>query len=217
MVAYGTIATWQPVVERTRLRFPRQAMDGWLYTSNTYQNIRNCQRRQQEELAQCLRYFRAFEPGEARIAFDQPAYGGAEFSHIVLPASVPIFVRSGNEELNEALTGEFSSANPAWESTLQVYRWYFAGVTHRRFPRMSAEGWLWVLDAGFRQPESQCPAATQRILDHCMTMDYLKPQQAMACVELGHYPFGAADSALGFLVPVFVKPQEGCIEEVTGR
>lgn len=205
MVTCGAITSWQPVVERTRLRFPELAQGGWLYLSNTYQNIGHNEGKQRDEILRCQNYHRVFEPEDMEIRFDLPAYGGAEFSHIVLPASAPIFARSGDPELTAALTAEFSADNAAWASTVQVYTWYFAGVTHKRFPQMAQDGWLWVLDAGFRHPEREYHTSCRKIFDHCMNLSYLQPTQVKACPELGHYPFGTPESALGFLVPVFIR------------
>lgn len=205
MVSTDDIRAYQPIIERTRLRFPRLAGQGWLYLTNTYRGIQSSREHQKQETELCMRYGRVFDPRDIQIRFDLPAYGGAEFAHVVLPDTVPVFIRPGVAEVLANLQADFSSANEAWWNVLELYRHYFRGVTAKRYSHLAAEGWMWVLDLGFRKPQRRYD--TEWITRYCMEFDHFEPAEAKACPRLGYYPFASLASELAYLVPVFVRTE----------
>ncbi len=194
--------TLHPVVERTRLRFPELAREGWVYLTNTFWSA---QGGRPSEVELYARHGQPFAPQAVCIRPDLPGFGLAELAHVVLPGVAPVFVRTGRQDLRQALQADF--ATDAWRQTTDTYRDYFAAVTAQRYADLAEQGWLWVLDLrlcpGQAQPD---PDEAGRVLRHCLGLDYLQPADACLRGDLARPAWQSSGGSL--CVPVFVQPAQ---------
>lgn len=192
---------YNPVVERTRLRFADMAEQGWLYLTNAPQGNRRAGLRTRE-LEMYIRYGRPFDAREVRICPNRPAFGTGEMTHVVLPETAPVFVRPGRPEVLAALQADFSAENAAWQATAQAYVRHFARVTAERYSEMVDAGWLWVLDVLLRDSWQDCDDLADRVTHNCMGLRALSPAGVRVCRTMGQQ--GAGTSVM---LPVFVRPR----------